>query len=134
ILRAGRKDRNRRSAGGPVQLASHRANTLLEERGEDPVRGHRDRMEVRIEMTLRRPILAALAIGFCAALTARAADRGSLTLADALQVIQSKELVDLTHRFSPSTPVWGGFGQATMTAACDPKTYRPYTIEKDGFR
>jgi kynurenine formamidase len=57
-----------------------------------------------------------------------------LTLADALEVIQSRELVDLTHRFSPSTPVWSGFGQATMTAACDPKTYRPYTIEQDGFR
>lgn len=86
-------------------------------------------------MTLRRPILAALAIGFCIALTpAHAAERNNLTLADALAVIQGKELVDLTHRFSPSTPVWSGFGQATMTAACDPKTYRPYSIEQDGFR
>src|SRR6476661_3426214 len=56
------------------------------------------------------------------------------TLADALKVIQGKELVDLTHSFSPVTPVWGGFGQATMSAACDPKTQRPYTIEQDGFR
>jgi hypothetical protein len=28
------------------------------------------------------------------------------TLADALRIIQGKELVDLTHSFSPSTPVW----------------------------
>jgi kynurenine formamidase len=56
------------------------------------------------------------------------------TLADALKVIQSKQLVDLTHSFSPTTPVWSGFGQATMSAACDPKTHRPFTIEQDGFR
>ena len=72
-----------------------------------------------------------VAIVIVTALTARA---GEPTLADALAVIRSKELVDLTHRFSPSTPVWSGFGQATMTAACDPKTNRPYTIEQDGFR
>ena len=56
------------------------------------------------------------------------------TLADALRVIRSKQLVDLTHSFSSTTPVWGGFGQATMSAACDPKTHRPFTIEQDGFR
>jgi kynurenine formamidase len=56
------------------------------------------------------------------------------TLADALKVIQGKEFVDLTHSFSPTTPVWAGFGQATMSAAADPKTYRPYTLDKDGFR
>src|SRR3954469_16403636 len=56
------------------------------------------------------------------------------TLADALRIIQGKELVDLTHSFSPSTPVWSGFGQATMSAASDPKTLRPFTIERDGFR
>jgi kynurenine formamidase len=64
------------------------------------------------------------------ALTACAAP----TLAEALQVIQGKEFVDLTHSFSPTTPVWGGFGQATMSAASDPETHQPYTLEKDGFR
>src|ERR1051326_2794532 len=68
-----------------------------------------------------------------AALT-NAAFAAEPTLADALRVIQSKQLIDLTHSFSPTTPVWGGFGQATMSAACDPKTHRPYTIEQDGFR
>src|ERR1041385_4927840 len=57
-----------------------------------------------------------------------------LSLSDALKTIQSKQFVDLTHNFSPTTPVWAGFGQATMSAACDPKTHAPYTIEKDGFR
>jgi kynurenine formamidase len=56
------------------------------------------------------------------------------TLADALRIIQGKALVDLTHSFSPATPVWSGFGPATMSAACDPKMLRPFTIERDGFR
>jgi kynurenine formamidase len=73
-----------------------------------------------------------LVISFClAATTASAAEP---TLADALRVIQGKQFVDLTHSFSPTTPVWSGFGQATMSAACDPKTHRPFTIEQDGFR
>jgi kynurenine formamidase len=32
------------------------------------------------------------------------------------------------------TPVWKGFGPATFSAAADPETGRPYSIEKDGFR
>jgi kynurenine formamidase len=63
-----------------------------------------------------------------------AAARAADTLADALRIIQGKQFVDLTHAFSPTTPVWGGFGQATMSAASDPQTHQPYTIEKDGFR
>jgi kynurenine formamidase len=56
------------------------------------------------------------------------------TLADAYQIIASKEFVDLTHSFSPLTPVWKGFGPATFSAAADPATGRPYTIDRDGFR
>jgi len=81
-------------------------------------------------MTLGR---VAIAFGLAVTLSA-GADEKSLTLADALKVIQSREYVDLTHSFSPTTPVWSGFGQATMSAACDPKTHQPYTIEHDGFR
>ena len=56
------------------------------------------------------------------------------SLADAYRIIESKEFVDLTHSFSPSTPVWKGFGPATFSAATDPATGRPYTIDHDGFR
>ena len=56
------------------------------------------------------------------------------SLADAYQIIASKEFVDLTHSFSPLTPVWKGFGPATFSAAADPATGRPYTIDRDGFR
>ncbi|MBI2799989.1 MAG: cyclase family protein [Gammaproteobacteria bacterium] len=56
------------------------------------------------------------------------------SLADAYALIATKKKVDLTHAFSPDTPVWRGFGQATMAAAADPDTHRPYTIEQDGFR
>ncbi len=51
----------------------------------------------------------------------------------AYDVIAGKTLVDLTHSFSPSTPVWSGFGQAKFSPAADPKTQRPYTIKDDGF-
>lgn len=89
---------------------------------------------------LRRPsrsaLLAAVAI-LCAGagvLAAPAPARAQTSLADAYRVIAGKEFVDLTHAFSPTTPVWSGFGQATMSAAADPKTHAPYTIAKDGFR
>jgi len=56
------------------------------------------------------------------------------SLADAYRIIESKEFVDLTHSFSPLTPVWKGFGPAAFSAAADPATGRPYTIDHDGFR
>jgi kynurenine formamidase len=56
------------------------------------------------------------------------------SLADAYKVIAGKQLVDLTHSFGTSSPVWSGFGQATMSAASDPVTHQPYTIEQSGFR
>src|SRR4051812_40498084 len=62
------------------------------------------------------------------------AARADDSLAEAYKIIAGKTFVDLTHSFSPVTPVWAGFGQATMTAASDPKTHEPYTIEKNGFR
>ncbi len=56
------------------------------------------------------------------------------SLAAAYKIISTKQFVDLTHSFSPLTPVWKGFGQANFSAAADPATGRPYTIDKDGFR
>lgn len=56
------------------------------------------------------------------------------TLAEAYQVLASRRFVDLTHAFGPDIPVWSGFGQATFSAAADPRTYRPYSLEQDGFR
>lgn len=61
------------------------------------------------------------------------ADEAQLSLAAAFALIASKPKVDLTHSFSPETPVWSGFGQAIMMPAADPKTHVPYTIAKDGF-
>src|SRR5262245_60136197 len=56
------------------------------------------------------------------------------SLAEAWRIISSKQFVDLTHSFSPTTTVWEGFGPATFAPATDPATGRPYTIEKEGFR
>lgn len=79
-------------------------------------------------------LLASLALVFAIPVTSATSTDKPVSLAAALQAIQSKQFVDLTQRFSPTTPVWSGFGQATMSAASDPKTHRPYTIDKDGFR
>lgn len=65
-------------------------------------------------------------------LVSGAANAGDLDRA--WRIISGKQLVDLTHSFGPTTPVWSGFGQATFTPAFDPKTKRPYTIKEDGFR
>ncbi len=67
-----------------------------------------------------------------AASSAALAQDGSL--AEAYRIIASKQFVDLTHSFSPLTPVWKGFGPATFSRATDPETGQPYTIEKDHFR
>ena len=76
-----------------------------------------------------------IAVALCLAATlSAAAEERNVTLAEALKAIESKQFVDLTHSFSPATPVWSGFGEATFSAACDPKTHQPYTIEHDGFR
>lgn len=74
--------------------------------------------------------LATLLAGVSVTSSARAAG----SLADAYATIAGKEFVDLTHSFGTKTPVWAGFGQATMTAASDPATHQPYTIDKNGFR
>ena len=55
------------------------------------------------------------------------------SLAEAYKILTSKQFVDLTHFFSPQTPVWKGFGQATFSSAADPETGRPYSIAQDGF-
>jgi kynurenine formamidase len=98
--------------------------------GNHAVARRKSHMKLRIRILSAS--LLALAVGLTSTTTSAAGKQDSL--ADALRIIQGKEFVDLTHSFSPTTPVWGGFGQATMSAASDPKTHRPYTIEKDGFR
>ncbi|ATB31016.1 cyclase family protein [Melittangium boletus] len=85
----------------------------------------------------RRPFKKALALPLLVMpmlLGTPAAHADGMSLADAYKVISTRKLVDLTHGFSPTTPVWQGFGQASFTTASDPKTYRPYTLEQDGFR
>jgi kynurenine formamidase len=74
----------------------------------------------------------ALAVAVPAAAPARAKTPSDLERA--YRIIARKRFVDLTHRFGPNTPVWSGFGQAKFRPAFDPKTGRPYTIPKDGFR
>ena len=84
---------------------------------------------------LRATGISAFSLGLSLAFAAHSpAQEKASSLTDALRIIQGKEFVDLTHSFSPTTPVWKGFGQATLSAASDPKTHLPYTIEKDGFR
>lgn len=66
------------------------------------------------------------------AVSMSAAQTGSL--AEAYRIISSKRFVDLTHSFSPVTPVWKGFGPATFSRAANPETGQAYAIARDGFR
>ncbi len=95
-------------------------------------------MTVKLARSAPRIVRAALFIFALAqtlpsAALAQAGAQGN-SLAEAYRIIASKQFVDLTHSFGPLTPVWKGFGPATFSAASDPATGRPYTIEKDGFR
>jgi kynurenine formamidase len=73
-------------------------------------------------------------IGTGFAINAQAGDAQASQANELLAIVHAGRLVDLTHSFSSGTPVWSGFGQASITPAKDPKTGQPYTIEKDGFR
>ncbi|HWM80511.1 MAG TPA: cyclase family protein [Pseudolabrys sp.] len=76
--------------------------------------------------------LVVLALASSLALATSATAQGDLDRA--YRIIAGKRYVDLTHSFSPTTPVWSGFGQAKFSPAADPKTKKPYTIADDGFR
>jgi len=49
------------------------------------------------------------------------------------QSLKGAKYVDLTHRITPSIPVWHGFGPSQFLPTVDPATGRAYTWEKDGF-
>ena len=80
----------------------------------------------------RRYSSALLCFAILGATSVAARAQSSLELA--YRTIASKQFVDLTNTFSPTTPVWSGFGQAKFTPAYDPQTKKPYTIADDGFR
>src|ERR1700724_3777595 len=81
-----------------------------------------------------RPLALRIVVAVCFGLISIAAASAESQLDRAYKIIAGRRFVDLTHSFSPDTPVWSGFGQAKMTPAADPKTKEPYTIAKDGFR
>ncbi len=59
-----------------------------------------------------------LTLGFSVAAIGIAATSPALAqsdLARAYKTISSKQYVDLTHSFSPTSPVWSGFGQAKFS-------------------
>ena len=55
------------------------------------------------------------------------------TLVDALEILTARRWVDLTHTFSPRTPVWSGFGPAVFVNTTNPATGKPFSVEADGF-
>lgn len=85
-------------------------------------------------MLFRTVLLAATLLTGIPAMAESPAPGVASSLAGAFAIIASKPKVDLTHAFSPTTPVWSGFGQARMTPAVDPHTLEAYTIARDGFR
>jgi kynurenine formamidase len=83
----------------------------------------------RATSTLSATIVLAATVGLGLTTAGAASD-----LDRAWRILSAKTFIDLTHSFSPGTPVWPGFGQARMSPATDPRTHAPYTISKDGFR
>ncbi len=81
---------------------------------------------------LRHSVWSAVCFG-CMYLFAATPNLSAATLGQIYRTLASKTFVDLTHSFGPETPVWAGFPQAKMSPATDPKTNRPYTVDKDGF-
>lgn len=47
--------------------------------------------------------------------------------------LKGAKYVDLTHKITPSIPVWSGFGASSFGPASHPETGVPYSWEKDGF-
>jgi kynurenine formamidase len=89
-------------------------------------------MKMRAQLATRGYLFAVLLVLASTGASSPAAAQNN-SLAEAYKIIASKQFVDLTHSFSPLTPVWKGFGQAALAAAADPATGRPYSIEHDGF-
>src|SRR5499433_3346194 len=87
---------------------------------------------ISVPSIMDRPLKLAIAATMLTLVALPARAQSDLT--QAYRVIASKRFVDLTHSFSPDSPVWSGFGQARFTPAFDPKDKRPYTIPEDGFR
>src|ERR1700730_12820169 len=85
------------------------------------------------ELSVYLPLFALISLALAHLAPSIALAQGG-SLAEAYRVRASKQFVDLTHSFSPLTPVWKGFGPATFSRAADPESGRPYTIEKDHFR
>ncbi|MGE0061883.1 MAG: cyclase family protein [Xanthobacteraceae bacterium] len=83
---------------------------------------------------LNAPTKVAAALALSLAAAAPSPSFAQSDLARAYRTIAGKQFVDLTHAFSPNSPVWSGFGQAKFSPAGDPKTKKAYTIKDDGFR
>ena len=78
---------------------------------------------------------ASLGLAFVGCHTPRATPAAGVgSLEEVWRSLSNKTFVDLTHTFSPTTPVWSGFGPARFAPASDPPTGAPYTVEMDGFR
>ncbi len=88
---------------------------------------------IRKQSTVRFNLIAAALSLVLVSTGVSAAFAQNDSLAEAYRIISSKRFVDLTHTFSPLTPVWKGFGPATFSLAANPQTGRPYTIARDGF-
>jgi len=75
---------------------------------------------------LVRAVYCAVAVAAATAGVGFAAANPSISLDEALAVMQSHRFVDLTHTFAPGIPHWKG--------APNERVRTLYTVEKDGFR
>jgi kynurenine formamidase len=49
------------------------------------------------------------------------------------QLLKGARYIDLTHKLTPSIPVWKGFAAAKFGPTVNPQNNEPYSYKKDGF-
>jgi kynurenine formamidase len=112
-------------------------NAALPDSGETLLfvqHGAAQRKEPAVTRFIHRRFVGLIVGVICLMIAMAAPVRAESGLEHAYRIIGSRQFVDLTHAFSPDTPVWVGFGQAKFSPAADPRTGEPYTIPKDEFR
>src|SRR3984893_13574767 len=81
------------------------------------------------ELSVYLPLFALISLALAHLAPSIALAQGG-SLAEAYRIISSKQFVDLTHSFSPLTPVWKGFGPAAFSVAADPETGPAHNLGK----
>ncbi len=86
---------------------------------------------------MKKSVICLLAFIVCTALFHRAPAQSAKAQPQLWQIydqyLKKAKYVDLTHKITPSIPVWAGFGRSSFGPTLNPKTGKPYTYRDDDF-